>query len=147
MAGLSDIAGRCARLLRRQRVGGFVFDTEWVGIVVGMRVVAASLPFLPPSRAFGREGADVETLSKQVNALQEGEALHQPANAVMHGEPGFVGCGMTVAAPPATDRLLERWGETALAASPTFGSRIGRHGRILIPGRAAPPVSEQLGSR
>jgi len=131
MAGLSDIAGRCACLLRREGVGGFVLDAEWVGIVVGMRVVAASLPFLPPRRALGREGADVETLSKQVNALQEGEALHQPANAVMHGEPGFVRRRMTVAAPPAPYRFLEGWGEAPFAAAATIGSHIGRHGRIL----------------
>jgi hypothetical protein len=70
-----------------------------------------------------------------VNALQEGQALHQPANAVMDSEPRLVGRGMTVSAPPATYRFLEGWGEAAFAAAPSIGSRIGGHGRILIPGR------------
>jgi hypothetical protein len=134
MAGLSDIAGRCACLARRQGVSRFVFDIERVG-VIGMRVVTTRLTLLAPGRAFCGERAHVEALPKQVNALQEGQALDQPSDPVVDGEPGFVGRGMTVAAPPATDRFLESWGEAAFTA--TIGSHIGRHGRILI-GLTAP---------
>jgi len=139
MAGLSDIAGRRACLPRRQGIGRFVFDIERV-VIVGMRVAGSGLTLLSPHRAFRREGADVETLAKQVNALQEGKSLNQPAHAVMDSKPGFVGRGMTVAAPPAPYRFLEGWGEAALATSPSIGSRIGRHGRILIVLNAPTPT-------
>jgi len=137
MAGLSDIAGRRAGLPRRQRIGRFVFDIERV-VIVGVRVARAWFTLLTPRRAFRSERADVEALPQQMNALQEGESLHQPANAVMDSEPGFVGRGVTVAAPPAPDRLLEGWGEATLAAAASIGSRIGWHGRILFPPDAKP---------
>src|SRR5438046_5041491 len=108
MARLSGIAGRRACLLRRQGIGRLVFDVEGV-VVVGMDIAHAWFTLLAPCRPFRREGADVEALPKQVNALQEREALHQPADAVVDREPRFVRPGMTVAAPPAPDRLLEGW--------------------------------------
>jgi hypothetical protein len=58
----------------------------------------------------------------------------------MHGEPGFVGPGVSMATTPATHRFLEGWGEPAFA-TPTIGSRIGRHGRILI-GLNTPTATE-----
>src|SRR6266853_6214838 len=73
-----------------------------------------------------------------MNALQEGEALHEQADPVVDGEPGFVGRGMAVTAPPPPDCLLEGWREATFAAAASIGSRIGRHGRILIPGRCQP---------
>jgi putative NIF3 family GTP cyclohydrolase 1 type 2 len=126
MGGLSGIAEWCACLGRRQGVGWFVFDIERVG-VVGMRVISTRLALLPPCRAFRCQRADVETLAKEVDALQVGQALDKPADPVVHGEPGLVGPGVPVAATPATHRFLEGWGESAVA-SPTVGSRIGRHG-------------------
>src|SRR6202011_2560299 len=123
----------------------FVFDIECV-CVIGMRVVRPCLTLLAPGRALRRQRAHVEALPKQVNALQEGQALDQPADPVVDGEPGFVGRGMTVPAPPATDRFLESWGEAAFTA--TIGSHIGRHGRILIGLDApTPPLPSSGGGR
>ena len=70
MRGLSDIAGRCARLGRCQRIGWFVLDIEGV-VIIGMRLIRAGLALPPAHRAFRRERADVQTLPKQVNALEE----------------------------------------------------------------------------
>src|ERR1700694_2354242 len=66
-----------------------------------------------------------------MDALQQRQAFHQPADPVVHGEPGFAGPGVSMAATPATHRFLEGRGEPAVA-TPTIGSRIGRHGWILI---------------
>src|SRR2546421_11526565 len=95
-----------------------------------MPLVSARLALLPTHRPFRREGAHVQTLAEQVDALEERKALHQPANPVVHREPGFLSRGMTVAPPPAAYRLLEGWGKAAVA--PTSGSCIGGHPRILF---------------
>jgi len=68
-----------------------------------------------------------------MDALEQRQALYQPADPVVYGEPGFLRWGMPVVAPPAADRLLEGWGKAAVA--PAIGSGIGGHARILIPGR------------
>jgi hypothetical protein len=69
MAGLSAIAGRCARLGRRQRIGRFVFDIENVRFI-GIRAFRNWFALAPARRALGGEGADIQTLPQEVNALQ-----------------------------------------------------------------------------
>src|SRR5438132_14083942 len=84
-----------------------------------------------PRRSLGGKGADIQPLSQEMNTLQEGEALDQPADPVVHGKPGLLRRRMAVAAAPPTDGLLEGWGKPSLAAA--LDALIGRHGRILDP--------------
>jgi hypothetical protein len=73
-----------------------------------------------------------------VNALQQGQALDQPSNPVMHRKPGLIRRRMPMTAPPTTDCFFEGWGKTAFSASASasasaaVGPRIRRHERILV---------------
>jgi len=118
-AGLSDIFGRCDGLAGRQRVGRFVFYVEAL-IVFEVDAVRRRLPLSPSGRPLGRQRSDVEALTKQVNALEKGKPLDQPADPIMNRKPGFVRRGVTMTASPAADRLLERRGKATV--SPTIGA-------------------------
>src|SRR5919201_5718575 len=105
MARLSGITAPPGGIGPADGVGRLILDID-----AGLIVVLASLgrvPLAPPRRPLGGEGPHVKALPQQVNALQKREALHQPADAVMHGEPGFLRRRVTVAPPPAADRLFE----------------------------------------
>src|SRR5438445_13060022 len=96
-----------------------------------MAAPAIGLILAAPRRSLGGKRADIQPLSQEMNTLQEGEALDQPADPVVHGKPGFLRRRMAVAAAPPTDRLLEGWGKPSLAAA--LDAVIGRYGRILDP--------------
>jgi len=119
MAGLSDIFGRCGGLAGGYRVGRFVFHVEAL-VIVEASALRRRLPLLPSRRPLGRQRSDVEALAKQVNALEKGQPFDQPADPIVNREPGFVRRGVTMAASPAADRLLERRGKATV--SPTIGA-------------------------
>ena len=123
MVGLSGIATGRAGWFGAQRVRRLVFDVDPVLIVMGS--AAASVVLATSRRPLGRKGADVEALPKEMNALQVGEALDQPADPVVNREPGLLRRRVAVAPAPATDRLLEGWGKPSLSAA--LNGRIGWH--------------------
>src|SRR5438445_9996769 len=96
-----------------------------------MAAPAIGLILAAPRRSLGGKREDIQPLSQEMNTLQEGEALDQPADPVVHGKPGLLRRRMAVAAAPPTDRLLEGWGKPSLAAA--LDALIGRHGRIRDP--------------
>jgi hypothetical protein len=131
MGGLSAIAGRSACLVGSHGLAGLIFDVQAILVVV-VELARIRITLLTPGGSFGRQGAHIQPLAKQVNALQQREALDQPADSVVDGKPGFVGRWMAVTAPPTTDCFLEGWGKTTFSASAAVGPRIRRHARILI---------------
>jgi hypothetical protein len=94
-------------------IGRLILDID-----AGLIIVLASLgrvPLAPARRPLGGEGPHVKALPQQVNAFQKREALHQPADAVVHREPGFLGRRVTVAPSPAADRLFEGGGKSTFS--------------------------------
>src|SRR5207237_5865323 len=98
--------GRCDGLARRNRVGRLVFDVEAV-LVVEAGLVRRRLPLTPSRRSLGRKRPHVETLTEQVNTLEEREPFHQPADPIVNREPGFLGRRVAVAAASAAGWRLE----------------------------------------
>jgi len=121
MAELSDIFGGYDGLARCHRVGRFVLHVEAL-VVIEVDAVRRGLPLTPARRPLGRQRSDIETLAKQVNALEKRQPFDQPADPIVNREPGFVRRGVTMTASPAADRLLEGWGKTPL--SPMIGPGI-----------------------
>lgn len=84
-----------------------------------------------------------------MNALEIRQALDQPADTVVHGEPGLVCRWMPVAAAPAAYGFFETWGKaafaTALAAAPISlaGARMSL--RYVISGWSGILFSQLLG--
>ena len=135
-AAVSDITAPCAGLRAHHlgnRPGRFVFDVD-------PTLVRNAFLALPASgRPFRGQRADVEALAEQMNALEVGEPLDQPADAVVHGKPGFARWWVSMAASPAADSLLECRGEAALGAA--IGPRVCRHAANSKP--ASPTEARQ----
>ena len=125
MAGLSAIAARRAGGFRRHGVRRLVFNIDAV-LIVSVAAVAAGFVLATPRRSLGREGADVEPLAEEMNALQVGEALDQPADPVVDRKPGFVRRWVAMAPAPSTDGFLEGRGKTPFSAA--LHPRVSRHG-------------------
>ena len=121
MAELSDIFGRYDGLARCHCVGRFVLHVEAL-VVIEVDAVRRGLPLTPARRPLGRQRSDIETLAKQVNALEKRQPFDQPADPIVNREPGFVRRGVAMTASPPADRLLEGGGKATV--SPTIGARI-----------------------
>src|SRR5437660_1287343 len=65
-----------------------------------MAAPAIGLILAAPRRSLGGKRADIQPLSQEMNTLQEGEALDQPADPVVHGKPGLLRRRMAVAGIP-----------------------------------------------
>src|SRR5438034_7367907 len=89
MAELSDIFGGYDGLARCHRVGRFVLHVEAL-VVIEVDAVRRGLPLTPARRPLGRQRSDIETLAKQVNALEKRQQFDQPADSIVNPPPGLV---------------------------------------------------------
>ncbi|HEY9287867.1 MAG TPA: hypothetical protein VIT43_07580 [Candidatus Dormibacteraeota bacterium] len=118
MRGLSAILAPAARLTVGDGVGGLVLHVD--AALVTITIAFAGLALLSSGWALGGQGPDVQTLAEQVNALQVRQALDQPTNPVMDGEPGLVGRRMAVPPAPAANGFFKAGREAAF--SPAVGA-------------------------
>jgi hypothetical protein len=114
MRGLSAILTPAARFPVRDGVGGLVLHVNAALIAIVNAI--CRLAFLSPRGTLRRKRPNVQALTEQVNALEVRQALDQPPDPIVHGEPGFVGRRMAVAAAPAPDGFFETWGKAAFSA-------------------------------
>ena len=147
MRGLSAILARGARIPSSDGVGRLVLDVD--AALIAVSVAIRGVAFLPSCRALGGKRSNVQALAQQVNTLEVGEALDQPADPVMDREPGLVCRWMPVTPPPAPDRLLEARSKagfaTMLVAAPVSlrGGRMSL--RLVVPSSSGFLSSQLLG--